>query len=376
MNEYETLKGKFASLTRCDTGFYRELSILNYMTINVVMVDDENNRLIIPPVHSVGAVQAPYLCIMERGGTTPSTDSVGHSVQMDGWCGKIRQSTIASHPVFVSEINVVFATEIQALSVKHPNAQVAYQEGLESAILNLGNTIQDAPCVRVIANDPTGSIERLYTCIGDKPSAIPVTHLRDTDVTITILYVRDGVITKDIRSLEKLTSGTTNMVEFGNCVIPWVTTSEVCAEQRAKNFSWVSPEALESIRSSMSQEHKRQLEQANAVSSAKITELQTKLSSANSELEQVKTERDDYKFKYNTLKADRQQAVDQSNIQYAAMKAQNDFALAQGNLQLNGYKLQQAKQETEWKTWQLCAAACLPVVGVIAMELFKSAMKK
>ena len=329
MTEYETSKGKYSALARSENGFYREQSILNYTSITIVMIDNENNRTILPPIRDAGSVRVPCVCITERGGTSPSLDQNGRDTPMDGFAVKVRQSTIELNPVYLKEFDIVLSTEVHAITVKHPNLQVGYREGLEAAIASVGNTIRDAPCVKVIANDPAGHLDRLFTCIGDKPSIVPVTQMNDTEPTVTILYVRNGTVTKDTRSIDKLTSGTTNILEFTNCVIPWITTSEANATTRAQSFCWVSPEEVTNIRTSMSATMKQAVDQANAAASTRINELTTRVSTLTNELSMAQAERDDYKFKYNGLRADRQTSVDQMNAQYAVWRAQNDYNVSQ-----------------------------------------------
>ena len=278
--------------------------------------------------------------------------------------------------IYVDEIDSLKCTEEQVVTARHPYALVDYEESLETMADKLIEIADEAPSIRFLANDPTGQLDKVYVYLADKVTGVPVTHNKAETATLTQLSIINGKVYTEEKDISDLLTGTKNTITFTNKVIPWVTTSEFAANEMAKTFAWITPEAYEETKSKLMLEHKKALELANTQNSAKVNALNVEITNLETELNRVKAERDDFKARYTTLKAEQQAAAERYIQQLNMFKARSEYDISQGNMELNSRKLDQARTESDFKMWQLVLSAALPVLTVIAMELLKAHLKQ
>ena len=366
---------KLGSLTRCTNGWYNEFIIVNGCKENVVVVDRLGNKTVVPSAAVNGAYDNT-ISILKRSSVGPSIDPEGRELQLQGSITKIRKHMLRNNPVFIDCMDVLLCTEDQALNAMHPYATLSYTDALETSLEQMPDRIDMAPGFKLMANDPTGSFDQLYTLIDTEIVEIPVTHEADDNFVLSILLYRDGQVYTEHLDLSALLKGTENTVKFNERIIPWVTTNKIAAMDMAKSFRWISPDIYKELEAKLQSQCKLTIDQAKSLSDARINDLTAQMTNLKSQLTQTSTERDEYKSKYTALKADQQVQVDRLQQQAVITKTNNDSQISENSLQQAMFKMQSAEKENQFKVAGLIMAAALPVVGLLAMEMFKHAMKK
>ena len=376
MNEpYEVTKMKLSSLANVGIAAYSETSIVNITNESIVIIDNQNNKTIIPP-SNFSNVCENVVVIYYRKGVCATATSNGTPCVLNGFTVKLDKYRLRNSPIYVKEIDKLVCTEEQAAHATHPYANVSYSDAMHEAIDELAKVVNEAPGFKILANDPTGSMHTLYTILDNHVVSIPVTNKSADTPTMTIVSTREGKMYDESFDLKELLNGTTNTMKFPGRVIPWVTTSEINAKEIAKMFSWITPEYLAELKNKIQQESKRNLDATIAQMDADKGKLEVKITTLEAECKRLELERDDFKTKYTTMKNDRQTNLDGMTRMYDIMKARNDYDMSNGNLQMNGYKLQMTQQESQFKLWHLALMAALPILGLMAMKMFEGAFKK
>ena len=374
---YTVKQVNLGSLARCHSAYYQELCIINACTENIVVVDVEGNQTTIEPVGTTFSNQTVQL---HRRETLKNSMSMnGSSVPIPGTTVEVPFFHLQTGPIYVEEFNVVICREDDAPTCRHPHEAMSYTESLHKGLELICDKICDAPGIRILANDPSGKCEELYTLINSQVTTIPVTSLDDESFTLTFIVINEGRYYAETADLSEISEGKTNIIEFSNNMIPFVTTSKAHAESVAKSFKWLTPKAFMDFKERIQKEHEAALaakdEQYNALKSerdAKVKELSAKLTLANTSLDQVKSERDDYKSRYQSLKNDLAATNDMMEAYRDKNKYATDLEMARNDMAMSNIKMQHQKEEATYKTWHVIAAAVIPSVLAVIIELLKS----
>lgn len=379
MSDYKSKQTNLGSLARYHSAYYRELCIVNASSENIVIVDVEGTKNTIEPVGSVFNNQT--IILNQRSTLQNATASNGADIPLPGITVEVPYFKLQSGPIYVEEFNVVVCTENDADTCRHPRQAMSYTEALHNGLQLISDKLCDAPGMRLLANDPSGKCDELYTLINSQIVTIPVTHSPDTDDVFSFHFVtiNNGGYHAESTDISVLLEGTTNTFEFENQMIPFVTTSKANAETMAKTFLWLNPKTFAEFKDKMQKEHEAALAQKDAAYNAlklekdtKIKELNSKLTLVNTTLAQVQTERDDYKYKYQYLKGHLNAASDMMTAYRDNNKFATDLAIANNDREMSFTKMQYQKNEATFKTWHLVTAAAVPSVLAILAALFRS----
>ena len=377
MDEYVVKQSNMSALARCHAALYQETCIINACTEDVVMVDVTGKQRVISPTGSLFSNQTIMIHRRETDG--PSLAGNGASLQIPGFTVEIPLFKIKSHPVYVEELNVVLCSKDDAETCRHPHAVMSYQEALDDGLRVMGQRIADAPGIRILANDPTSSCDYVYTLLDSRVIVVPVTHLNDEKFTMTLIVINEGRYFTETFDLSDLLTGTTNMVEFSNRAIPFVTTSRANAETIAKTFKWLNPTTFAEMQTKLKQQHEAEIgirEAAYAAQKAeleaKLKDMSTKLTILNTTLSQVTSERDDFKYKYQYLKGDINATNEMMSVFSNKQKYQASMHMSDNDVEISDTKRQHTKEEATFKTWHLILAAAVPVVCALGIEYFRS----
>ena len=377
MPSYTVKEVNLGSLTRCHSAFYQELCIINACTENIVVIDIEGNQNVIEPVGSTFTNQTVQL--HRRSTMKNSMNMNGTSLPLAGITVEVPFYHLQAGPIYVEEFNVMLCRESDAATCRHPHMGIGYIESLHNGLEMICDKICDAPGIRLMANDPNGRYEELYTLINSQVITIPVTNLDDDEFTLTIIIINNGQYYAETASLSEITEGKTNIVEFSSNMIPFVTTSKANAETMAKSFKWLTPKTFAEYKDKVEKQHQEELsakdDQFAALKSekdAKLKELGSKLTLANTNIDQLKAERDDYKAKYQCLKTDIEATSDMMSAYRDKNKYATDLEMAKNDMAMSTMKLQHQKEEATYKTWHVVLAAVVPAITAILIELFRS----
>jgi hypothetical protein len=377
MADYNTKQVNLGPLTRCHAAYYQEICVINACSENIVVIDVEGSQRVVEPVGSTFSNQTVLL--HRRETMKNSTAMNGANIPLPGTTVEVPFYRLQAGPIYVEEFNVMVCTENDAVTCRHPRAAMCYTESLHNSLEMVCDKICDAPGIRLMANDPMGRYDELYTLINSHVITIPVTHIADDIFTLTLIIINNGKYHAETTNLNDISEGKTNIVEFTSNMIPFVTTSKANAESIAKSFRWLTPKAFAEYQEKMKREQEEalaakeaQLAAFKADRDAKMKELAAKLTIAMTNLSQVQAERDDYKNRYQYLKGDISATSDMMSAYRDQNKYATDMSLAQNDLTLSNMKMQHQKEEATFKTWHLITAAAVPAVVAILVELFRS----
>ena len=372
---YTSQSVNLGSLTRATTTWYSERSVVNTLNENIVLIDRNDNHTVVPSSVTNGAF-SDCIVVLAREVVGASVNSQGTDLSLPGSQIKITKHALRNGPIYVETIDALLCTEEQALTAEHPFKQINHGEALEQYLSDLADRLDVAPGIKLVANDPTGSYDALYTLLDTDVVCVPVSHDMDDNFTLSMIIIKDAQIYRHIFDLSDLLKGVENTVYFAEHVIPWVTTSKIAAEQLAKTFKWISPEQYHEFEARLIQDNKTAMDQIKNSYEARLLDANTSITTLKATNTDLIRERDEYKQRYMTFKTDEQLRVDRLQAQGAIVKSQNDVYMSDNNLAQSNYKTMNAEKESNFKMAGLVAAAALPVVGVLAIELFKSAAKR
>ena len=380
MPNYQLTQRELGPLARSQAAFYRETCIVNTCAKPVTLIESDGTMTEIPAAGTDFSVESVLMHKREVVGSSKSYR--GSDINIPGMTIEVPYFKLVSGPVYVPEFNLVVCRAEDAEMCRHPFAAMRYSESIDQCLRLVADQICDAPGMRILANDPTDQFDTFYTLINSRVINIPVTHVADDGITLTLVLINDGQYYADVIDIDELSSGETNTVEFEDCVLPFITTSKLNAEEMAKAFKWLTPKAFALFKEKEQKRHEAELaakdsmfEAYKAEREAKIKELAAKLTIINTTLAQTQAERDDYKHRYQYLKGDINATNDIMETYRDRQKYATDMHISDNDVRTSSLKRKNAEEESTFKTWHLIAAAALPAVAAIGIELFKKSNK-
>jgi hypothetical protein len=376
MENYTVTKRDLGPLTRSQTALYRETCVVNTCEKPITLIESDGTKTEVPPSGSDFSIRSVLLHKREIVGS--SATRCYSDDRLPGFTIEIPYFRLNGGPIYVKEFNIVVCRSEDADSCRHPFAAMKYTESVDQCLKLVADQMCDAPGMRILANDPTDQFDMIYTLINSRVISIPVTHISDDGMTLTLVIIDHGKYYADVIDIDELKSGTTNTIEFEDCIIPFITTSKVNAESMAKAFQWLTPKAFALFKEKEQQRHEAELAAKDATfnaykseKEAKIKELTAKLTINNTTLAQVQSERDDYKYRYQYLKGDINATSDMMGTYRDKQKMETDISLSRDSMEISRIKRKHTKEENTFKTWHLIAAAAIPAVVGIGVELFR-----
>lgn len=370
---YKITPVKRVSLAKSLIAFYQEMSICNNCGSTIIAVDAKNHRYAITPNQHPGNIIS-NLTLSRRETIGKSKEASGDDVIMDGICVTVDFFEIKQEPVYVEEFDLLLCMPEDVEDHPHPHQQSSFENNLLMSLQQMEETLDNAPMFKVIANDPTNNFDVLYTLINNRVAKIPVTHMPGDSFELTLIVVANGKISREEINLDEFVTGKENTYEFENRVIPFVTTSELTAQDMGKSFRWITMSVLNEALSKKDITCKADLDQQAKAFEAKVTELATNLSSAKSTITQLKSERDEFEFKYNSMKADLGAANDMMRNNNEREKYRASQHMSDNDVHISDKKAETASKEAQFKTWHLYLAA-IPSVALLLVETIKAFKK-
>lgn len=372
---YKLQPVKRVSLAKSLTTLYKEMTISNGCGSTIIAVDARNNRYSIPPDKNAAHCNSNVVTLLKRETTGKSKEVSGDDVIMNGICVTVDYFEIKQEPVYVAEFDLLLCMPEDVEDYSHPYQQTTYENSLMLGLEQMEETIDNAPMFKVLANDPTNNFDQIFTLINNRVSKIPVTHLPGNDFELTLIIVVNSRIQKEVINLNEFITGKENTYEFENRVIPFVTTSELTAQELGKSFRWITLSVLNETIAKKEVENKGELEAQAKSLNAKISELTATITALKAQLVQLKSEKDDIEFKYNTIKADLAAATEMLKQKAEREKYKTSQHISDNDVHISDTKASTASREAQFKTWHLYLAA-IPSVALLIAEIAKALQKK
>lgn len=195
-NPYKKVDRATASVPLSDTGFYQEYIVVNSSDSPIGMVDKFNNRHLIYPDTGFGKTGTIKVYLRTDTGNKGQN---GQLKPMPTTICMIATADLLSDIVYVKEIDVVFCTEKNLQYTDHPQKSLSYEDALKNILEELKSLDSiKVPTIKIVANDPTGKIKKVYCYILDYFVEITPTHYPMSDNGVTIIFPNDGMKTKYI----------------------------------------------------------------------------------------------------------------------------------------------------------------------------------
>ena len=301
---YKVQPVKRVSLAKSLTAYYQEMSILNCCGSTIIAVDARNKRYSIPPVQHAAYSMNNSITLSRRETVGESKTTAGDEVIMGGVCVTIDYYEIKQEPVYVEEFDLLLCMPEDVEDYPHPHQQTTFDNNLLIGLEQISESLDNAPMFKILANDPTNNFDQIFTLVNNRVSKVPVTHMDGDDFELVLITVVNGRLQKEIINLNKFVTGEENVYEFENRIIPFVTTSEVLANEMGKSFRWVTMSVLNESLTKKDIERKEELSAQAKTYDAKIAELNANIGTLKADYTQLKTEKEEIEFKYKSMKAD------------------------------------------------------------------------
>ena len=372
---YKSQLVKHVSLAKSLITYYQEMSIRNCSGSTIIAVDARNKRYSIPPVQHAAYSMDNSVTLMRRETIGESKTPAGDEIIMDGICVTIDYYEIKQQPVYVEEFDLLLCMPEDVEDFPHPHQQTTFDNNLALGLEQISESLDNAPMFKVLANDPTNNFDQIFTLVNNRIAKIPVTHMAGDDFELILISVVNGRLQKEVINLNEFITGKENTYEFENRIIPFVTTSEIAANEMGRSFRWVTMSVLNEALAKKDIEHKSELESQAKTFNAKISELNANITNLKSTITKLKTEKDEIEFKYNSIKANLESENEMLKHKTEREKFKAGQHISDNDVHISDVKAKTANTEARFKTWHLCLAAA-PSVALVIVEIIKLIRKK
>lgn len=300
MKSIDPTKLNLGPLTRCSTGYYYELLIQNCTTDTIVIIDHENNKIPVPPA-SLTPIGAEAVMVLWRK-TLDSTASTNNNPKaLSGYQIRIPKHLLMGEGcIFLKAINMVICSEAGAINACHPSASVDYDAATYEVKKQLADMASEAPCISLMANDPKGRFNSLYTVVGDMLVKIPVTNIFG-EANLKMIFSYQGKSSEYNIDLEAFLSSTESVMELDDCPIGFITTNKAIAERSSGEYKKISQAEANRLLKQQKDKLDREKEVADEqhkaemrIKDQELDAMKTRLKMAESEYERLKSEYDSF----------------------------------------------------------------------------------
>jgi hypothetical protein len=175
-------------------GAYSETIVCNGTRNPIVIIDDKNRRVEIPPDESF---QNNQVVIMMRSCNGLRREREGHR-----WVEKPMKTITTKIPAWYIESgfyhhedgDILITTTIAGSTLMHPRAKSAYMTNIEEVAKRINDKGLHTS-MQFFLNDPLGRYDTIYGCIGTAVFELKCTHESDTDsgdvASVTVVVSRD-----------------------------------------------------------------------------------------------------------------------------------------------------------------------------------------
>ena len=352
--------------------YYYEVSYCNTSKNNVVVVDFNNNKTMIPPECNGVVFGREQLVIQFRSICGKPVDLKGNDALMKGYTITIPMEVINAHyQIYIKELNVVICLAEHAGVIRHPYTTVDYAKFLNDAEIEIRTNMTDkCPTVRFSVNDPFNKLgtDVLYGVMFDEIFEIPVTNVLDKNGSVCIyatMTLGSETCTYE-ESLEPLVAENdpVDILEMHNNLLLAVATTK----REAKRFK---RECRRITEQDLKEREKRITVEIEEQNKTLISNLKIERDKLKNTLDSVTMDRDRYKEQYNTIIADHKTQSDIESYRTSRHENETKSKISDNNVKVSDNKV----TETQFKLVHLIAAASVPVVIGGAIKLLELYIK-
>ena len=379
--QYENESVRVGPLTRSFNTMYSELMIQNNTKDNIIAIDSSNNHTVIPPVNQ-NQFGRETVIVWYRSTTEQTVDQNNNPLHIDGHRIIIPKHELNSEGgCYIPEINTVLCTEAMSIMTTHPRSSITYMDASEEARASVAESIQDAATIKLVANDPDGRYNKLYTVIGDMTIEIQISNVYG-EAVLQIMYFDHGKHQTYEVELDEFFNSADDLLELKDLPISFVTTNKARAARYAAEYKRVPQSEVEEM---LKKAATRSAKDINAIKEQYDTDIKVRDNEIKRLKDDIKTanaDKDDAERKYTELKA----AVDASNIMREhdlkekeinnkGRISDNNVTISDTDTETSRFKRDKEEQEAKFKTYHLVIAAAVPTVAAVGMKLLDAYIK-
>lgn len=375
--------------------YYREFQISNHTSFPICILEPNGSKYIIDPLPQ-GYCSNQVLFEMRTGRGEPRVIKGNHPATMETMQFAISEDSIYACPFYFKYGNLLVAHAGCSKTLAFPGMYHDYHQiANEIASKYYLEGVQ----MRLVANDPTGTIDRVYVCIGGDPIAVPVTNIKSKRAAVELILHGARCNTPGVRfSIKELITkddpDIVEPIELSGGFIAFVALSKEALQKVKHNYHWVPIEesplewkmrcvnaeaameaakaACEATIAELKEDHARELkadtiklENTTQQFSTKIVDLESKIAKQASENEALQRDLAYWKDLTDKLRAteaiqrereENHQKILQSQAQTERLNIANDTA---------GYKYDEAKLKYTETLLKIGGTLLTLVVGVV-----------
>lgn len=379
---YETNQINTGPLTRCFNGYYSELFIQNSTKSTIVVIDCNNNKINVPPVTG-NQIGREMIIIWTRKTTNPTLDHNNTDLIIPG-----SRITIPLHDLnreggyYIDEINMVLCTEASSTTAAHPKSSISFEDAADQARSSLIETLDKSPTLKIIANDPEGRYNKLFTTFGDMLVEIDVQHMFG-EAEMQINYFHKGTQNSFVIDLEEFFNGEDEIMEIKDSPISFITTNKAKALRYTSEYKRVPQSEVDELLKKASTKSAKDI---NAIKDQYDTEIKLKdseIKRLNDSIKNLTADKDQLELKYKELTAVinasntiKEKEVKSQELNTKAQISDNNVNISSNDVRTSDAKRESAETESKYKLWHLIAAASIPVTGALLLKIISSSTSK
>ena len=375
---YETEQINTGPLTRCFYGYYSEVFIQNSTKSTIVVIDCNNNKTNVPPM-STNQIGRETIIIWTRTTTAPTLDHNNTAKTIPG----IRIS-IPLHDLnreggfYIEEINMVLCTEASATTAAHPKSSISFADAADQARSVLVNTLNDSPTIKLIANDPDGRYNKLFTTFGDLLVDIDVQHMFG-EAELQINYFHKGTQDSFVIDLDEFFNGDSDILELNDCPITFLTTNKAKALRFTSEYKRIPQSEVDELLKKAATKSAKDITAVKdmydvdlKLKDSEIKRLNDTIKTLTSEKEHLDLQLKELSAAMNAVNATREKEVKSQELSNKERISNNNVDISSNDVKTSEAKRDSAETESQYKLWHIILAASLPVAGALAIKLIGS----
>lgn len=379
---YETEQITSGPLTRCFYGYYSELFIQNSTKSTIVVIDCDNNKVNVPPI-SGNQIGREMIIIWTRKTTNPTLDHNNTAQTIPG-----TRINIPLHDLnreggyYIEEINMVLCTEASSTTASHPKSSISFADAADQARSALIETLNGSPTIKLIANDPEGRYNKLYTTFGDMLVEIDVQHIYG-EAELQMNYFHKGIQNSFVIKLDEFFEGDNDTLDVQDCPISFLTTNKAKALRYTSEYKKIPQSEVDELLKKASTKAAKDIAAVKDQyeTDAKIKESEIKR--LNDSIKNLSNDRDQMELKLKELTAAlsaantiREKEVKAQELSNKTQISDNNVNISSNDVRTSEAKRDSAETESKYKLWHIVAAASIPVAGALLLKVVSGSSKQ
>jgi len=376
LNNYTvTDEQELPAILTTELAIYNEITIINNTSSDIAVIYSTGECKILPSYPSyIAQTLRKEVVIQERHGLDNLRNPRdGSPIKLTGRRISVPQDEIVKHPVFIKELNIVLTQGYNAKFVKHPCESIDYTEAAAKAVAEFSRAVDESISITITANDPTRSIDKLYTAICGTLFTIPVFHSYDSSIIPQVIYtvkVADSVTVLTIDLGDWINSSSPILIPDKN-ILPFITKSKIVAEETLETYRTYSADEIDDRLKKLTTEHETKYTELKYSHDVETMGLESQLK----RLKDLLAERDHaitmLTAKYDSLSGsilygdlNQERLMKKEVLTNAKVVSENNVAIA-------STKASTTKLESDSKMWQIVAVAAVPILAAVAGIIIK-----